>query len=324
MIIIKQITCFKYNLSSLYAEIGEWLKREVIEDKASLPEYPSIIKCIAGQRDDKNVVKVYHSGDITEEAKDDFKEKCKLEKTDFEFVNIDGTNEMPDEIKKTEALEREPLDVDRSNIKELDHIIEMHTDKLYASYSNIIGIRIGRRVHYDKLEQCIIIYCLDKTLIPFGEKKIPETLAGWPCDLREDFIMLGMCSTDCKSIGADYPKLGCSIGRLATTGFGSVGFMYESMDSDISGFLTASHVAVENCGELHKVNQLMSSHHLGQKEHTIVHPSWGENNCVDHPVGQVVESFFGNYESSEGLDFAAVKTNKRREGGICISCIFQI
>lgn len=94
-----------------------------------------------------------------------------MEKTDFEFVNIDGTNEMPDEIKKTEALEREPLDVDRSNIKELDHIIEMHTDKLYASYSNIIGIRIGRRVHYDKLEQCIIIYCLDKTLIPFGEKK---------------------------------------------------------------------------------------------------------------------------------------------------------
>lgn len=324
MIFIKQITCFKYSLSSLYAEIGELLKREVIEDKALLPEYPSFIKCIAGQRDDKNVVKVYHSGDITEEAKDDFKEKCKLEKTDFEFVNIDGTNEMPDEIKKTEALEREPLDIDRSNMKELDNIIETHTDKLYASYSNIIGIRIGRRVHCDKLEQCIIIYCLDKTLIPFGEKNIPETLEGWPCDLREDFIMLGMCSTDCKSNGADYPKLGCRIGRLATTGFGSVGFMYESRDSDISGFLTASHVAVENCGELHKGNQLMSSHHLGQKEHIIVHPSWVENNCVDHPVGQVVESFFGNYESSEGLDFAAVKTNKRREGGICISCIFQI
>lgn len=85
-------------------------------------------------------MKVYYLGDIIEEVKDDFKEKCKLEKIDFEFVNIDGMNEMLDEIKKIEVFEREFFDVDRLNIKELDYIIEMYIDKLYVSYLNIIGI----------------------------------------------------------------------------------------------------------------------------------------------------------------------------------------
>lgn len=325
MAIFELIVCFKYNISSLLAEINEWFKREVIQDKASLHKYPSIIKCIAGQRDDKNVVKVYLSGDTKEETKEAFKQECKLENTEFEFVNIEGKIEMPKEIEKIKALEREAPDIDKSTIKELKSIIQEHTDKLYARHSNIIGIQIGRRVHSDA-HPCIIFYCLDKTLIPFGEKQLPETLAGWPCDVREDFIRLGTCTQQCRAgICADLPELGCSTGKASKRGSGSVGFMYESMDSDKykSGFLTASHVAIEECHRLHRGNTFLSNHLLGQKRHIIVHPSCDDNAGVDHEVGEVVESFFGNYASSEGLDFAAVKTNKRKEGGICTLCVLQ-
>lgn len=302
---------------------------EVIVDIASLHEYPSIIRWIAGQRDDKNVVKVYFSGDNTEKAKEAFKKECKLKNTEFEFVNIAEKNEMPKEIEKTKALEREAPDIDKSTIKELKRIIQEHTDKLYARYSNIIGIQIGRSVRGDTLEHpCIIFYCLDKTLIPFGEKKIPKTLAGWPCDVREDFIRLGTCTPNCRRMKADRPELGCSIGKASKSGSGSVGFMYESIksDKDKFGFLTASHVAIEECHRLHVRNTFLSDHPLGQNQHTIVHPSWDENAGVDNPVGEVVESFFGNYgssDSSEGLDFAEVKTKKKREGGICTFCVLQ-
>lgn len=299
-------------------EMDEWLKKEAIEDKASLHEYPSIIKCTVGQRDDKNVVKVYLSGDTKEETKEAFKQECKLENTDFEFVNIGRKKEMPEEIEKIKALEREAPAIDKSKVKELKRIIREHTDKLYARYSNIIGIRIGRRVHGDKLEEpCIVFYCLDKTLIPFGEKKIPESLAGWPCDVREKFIMFGLCTEDCRTTTRDYPELGCSIGIQSNNKCsGSAGFMYESTNSDKyrSGFLTASHVAIKECHRLYDENTLLSNHPLGNNNHVIVHPSLQDNRGVDHSVGEVVESFFGNYESSEGLDFAAIKTYKIREG----------
>lgn len=307
------------------AEIDEWLKREVIEDKASLREYPYIIKCIAGQRDDKNVVKVYLSGGNTEEAKEAFKEKCKLAITDFEFVNIEEKIEMPKDVEKIKALEREAPEIDRSTREDLEKIIQKHTDKLYATYSNIIGIRIGRRVHGDKLEEpCIIFYCLDKSFIPFGEKKIPDTLEGWPCDVREDFIMLGRCTEYCRTTTADYPELGCSIGMPSDKSFGSVGFMFESEDSKEYGFLTAAHVAIENCQQLYRGNNLLSEHPLRNKRHDIVHPSWTDNEYNDYIVGQVIEAFYGNYTSLPGgLDFAAIKTNCKKKG-ICILCVFSI
>lgn len=315
--IITCFTCFKFHISSLLAEIDEWLKREIIEDEASLRKYPSIIKWVAGQRDNKNVVKVYLSGGNTEEAKEAFKKKCKLKNADFEFVNIEGKKGMPKEIKEKISLEREAPAMDKSTLKELKKIIGEHTEKLYARYSNIIGIRVG--VHGDT-QPCIVLFCLDKTLIPFGEKKLPETLAGWPCDIREKFIMFGMCTPNCR---ADPPELGCSIGIKSNAGVGSAGFMYESKNSDKykSGFLTASHVAIEECHCLYRKNTLLSNHPLRIYNHIIVHPSRDDNGGADHPVGVVVESFFGNYESSEGLDFAAIKTNKIKKGGMCV-CVY--
>lgn len=285
--------------------------------------YPSIIKCIAGQRGDKNVAKVYLSGGNTEDAKEAFKYELNLTIRDFEFVNTEEKIEMPKDVQKIKALERKAPEIDISTRKNLERIIRKHTDKLYARYSNIIGIRIGRRVYGDKLEEpCIIFYCLDKSLIPFGEKEIPDSLEGWPCDVREDFIMLGRCTENCKTTTADYPELGCSIGRPSDKGFGSVGFMFESEDSDEYGFLTAAHVAIKNYQQLYRKNSLLSKHPLRNVTHDIVHPSWTDNGCNDYIVGQVMEGFYGNYTSlPEGLDFAAITTNCKGKG-ICILCVF--
>lgn len=324
--LITCLTCSKYNISSLIAEIDEWLKREVIEDQASFQEYPAIIKCIAGQRDDKNVVKVYLSCDTTEETKEAFKQKCKLENTDFEFVNFEGTNDLPEEINQIKPLDRNDPDIDRQIVIELKKNIREHTSKLYARYSNLIGIQIGKRVHCETQWQlCIIFYCLDKTLIPFGEKKLPDTFAGYPCFFREDFIMLGNCTEICKS--ADRPELGCSIGIPSNKWSGSVGFLYKSRNSSgfESGFLTASHVAIESCHILHSVDKLheLTNHSLGEIKHFIVHPSWKDSGDVNNIVGQVMQAYYGNNplsEELEGLDFAVVKTNHCREEGIYISC----
>lgn len=297
-------------------QIDEWLQRKVIEDRASFQNYPSIIKCIAGQRDDKNVVKVYLSCATSEETKKAFRQQCNLNNTDFEFVNIGETNEMPEEINQIKALDREDPDIDRATVIKLKKNIREHTRELYARYSNIIGIQIGKRVHCDTQGQlCIILYCLDKTLIPFGEKKLPDTFAGCACVFMEDFFMLGNCTEVCKS--ADSPELGCSIGIPSDEFSGSVGFMYKSRNLSAfkSGFLTASHVAIKNCHNLHSNDELheLTKHRLGQKKHSIVHPSWKDSGGKNQVVGHVKQAYYGNNSlpdgSIEGLDLAVVETN---------------
>lgn len=59
---------------------------------------------------------------------------------------------MPQGVWKIIALEREVPEIYTSTREDLERIIRKHTDKWYASYSNIIGIRISRRVHGDKLK----------------------------------------------------------------------------------------------------------------------------------------------------------------------------
>lgn len=58
---------------------------------------------------------------------------------------------------------------------------------------------------------CIIIYCLDKDLVFFGEKLFLKILEGFFCDIWEDCIMFGGCF-DCYEIV--YLNFGCCIGLL--------------------------------------------------------------------------------------------------------------
>lgn len=76
----------------------------------------------------------------------------------------------------------------------------------------------------DKLGPCIILYCLHKCLIPFGEKPLPESIAGWPCDIREDFVRFGQCPQNCTAQNQRLPDPGCSIGKKWDSSSGSAGF----------------------------------------------------------------------------------------------------
>lgn len=293
-------------------EIEEWHKREVIRNKSLLREYPSIIKYIAGHKDDgREVVKVFLSED-DEEAKQFVRKECRsvLKDIEFDFVNVENTEETSETNKKMGVLDEEIASFDNSDRLRLKQTIQEIEEKLYARYSNIIGIEIGNVKRFDSPMQeglGVVLYCLDKTLIPFGEKPLPTYIAEWPCEVLEDLFMLGKCPNTC----SNHPDPGCSIGIPSDKFFGSCGFLYESKSKDNkykSGFFTASHVAIKDFHKLYLATQPLSSHSLGSKDHFIVHPSYLENNKSNNQVGQVVESFCGNYgDPPIGMDVAVVK-----------------
>uniref|UniRef100_K1QBK3 Uncharacterized protein n=1 Tax=Magallana gigas TaxID=29159 RepID=K1QBK3_MAGGI len=87
-----------------------------------------------------------------------------------------------------------------------------------------------------------------KSLIPFGEKRLPESIAGWPCDIRKDFVRFGRCPGNCPAQNRSLPDTGCSIGIKSDSSSGSAGFLYKSKEPTNAlgdGFFTAAHVAVK-------------------------------------------------------------------------------
>lgn len=297
-----------------------------------MQKYPSIIQFIAGHtKDGQTAVKVYLRN-YDKEAESFFKNSSKMLKdTKFEFVCIKKKSKAI--LKKVEKLthhEKRAPALDRSTLAELGKIIQEEGIKIYAQYSNVIGIGISQvRCVGDTLknEPCIVLYCLDKTIIPFGEKPLPEMIAGWPCDTREDFVMFGKCPRPCPSPSPNFPESGCSIGIPSRDSAGSVGFLVESKNpiSKLQcGFLTASHVAIDRFEDLYHQKSLLSMNHLlSIREHHIVHPSWHDSGN-DFNIGKVVESFFGNYGSKNtGLDFALVKNCEHRKEGIFFYILFN-
>lgn len=217
--------------------------------------------------------------------------------------------------------------IDAPTMNQLNEIIEDQGEKIFARHSNVVGLEISNvRCAGDrkKEEPCIVVYSLDKTLIPFGEKPLPESIGGWPCDVREDIVMLGFrkCPTNCPFPSDNHFMKGCSIGIPMGNGSGSVGFFYKSTNPTNtfgSGFLTASHVAVNGFERLYNQSLLSLINTLYHQDYDIVHPSREDYNArnSDNKVGKVVESFLGNYEiGSFGLDFAVVKCNNFREEGM--------
>lgn len=299
-----------------------------------MQNYPSIIQFIAGHtKDGQTIVKVYLRND-DKEAESFFKNSSKVSKdTKFEFVCVKNNSKaILKEVEKITLHEKRAPAIDRSTLAELGNIIQKEGIKIYAQYSNVIGIGISQvRCVGDMIqnEPCIVLYCLDKTIIPFGEKPLPEMIAGWPCDTREDFVMFGKCPRPCPSPSISFPESGCSIGIPSVDSAGSVGFLVESKCSTKtlgSGFLTASHVAIEHFEDLYHQKSFLSMNHLlSLKDHHIVHPSWQDSGNIDFKIGKVVESFIGNYGSKHtGLDFALVKNCTCRKEGIFFYFLFNI
>lgn len=281
-----------------------------------MQKYPSILKYITGYRDSvdkKQVVKVFLRGE-DEETKTFFKDCCAYSKDlQFKFVNVERSKDRNKEVEELKILERKAPAVDISTRKTLKQIIQEHGKKIYALFLNVVGIQIGKARRVGNLiqeETCIIVYCLEKCVILFGEKPLPETIAGWPCDIREDFVRFGRCSRNCPAQNQSLPDPGCCIGRKSENSSGSAGFLYESREPENElgdGFFTAAHVAVKDLEKLYPDTSFTMAN-LCPDENIIVHPSYPKNGNQNYRVGRVVEAYLD-------LDFAVVKISESRNGG---------
>lgn len=246
----------------------------------------------------------------------------------FETVDIDTkAKEIKKQAQKITHAEKDLPAIGILTGMKIGQIIQRHSDRIHASYSNVVGIGMSQvRCVGDTIvrEPCIVLYCLDKSIIPFGEKPLPEQLEGIYCDSREDFVMFGLCPHPCPASNIGCPEPGCSIGIPSKMSTGSVGFLVKQTslkDQPSSGFLTASHAALKDFEDLYNKG-FLSKHNPDFSTFKIFHPFCTEgDDSVE--VGSVVESFIGNYiyttedfktsGKKEGLDFALVTTTTRRE-----------
>lgn len=101
---------------------------------------------------------------------------------------------MFDKIEILKFYEEKVFVIDVLIIKELKKIIQEYGEKIYVRYLNVVGLKISnvRCVGgIKKDELCIVLYCLDKILLFFGENLLLDFFGGWFCDIREDIVMLG-------------------------------------------------------------------------------------------------------------------------------------
>lgn len=295
--------------------VKTWEKRENLQCLRGLESYPSVLKYIAGQKDNNPAIKVYLGHD-DRGAMNFFKQNNQIPKrTCFEFVNV------AEKSKEIFEAEKEHVDyssfLDESRVRtELSEIINKHAEKLYAKYSSIVGLDAGSMYLEGKMQPCIVIYSLDKDLIPYGEDPLPKAIDGWHCHVREDIATFGMCF-DCRQI--TYPNPGCCIGE-PSTGIGSAGFLVKLKDSKspVTGFLTAAHVATRNWTGLYNSNELLSilsnldsSYCRDDVVHLLL-PDYRKYQII----GKVRESFCGNLgEEGFGIDAAFVENSEPRQEG---------
>lgn len=306
-------------LSFLIA-VKTWEKREALQCLQGLESYSSVLKHIAGWKDNKLTIKVFLSHDDTN-ATNFFKYNNQIPKgTYFEFVNI---AEKSKEIFVDEEEDNDDsLFPDNKHARtKLSEIIKKLGEKIYAKHSSVVGLDATSRFFKGKVQPCIIMYSLDKDLIPYGEDPLPTSLEGWHCDVREDIVMFGAACCDCRYI--THPNPGCCIG-LPSKRFGSAGFLVKSKSSDSpdSGFLTAAHVAAKDLAVLHE-NKLLSSLDSSECRDDIVHPFPPPEHTQYQMIGKVKKSFFGNWgEECIGIDAAFVQSYEPRKGGsVTLICI---
>lgn len=232
----------------------------------------------------------------------------------IKFVTIaDKTKEMSDEMNKIRHMEDISPPVSESERNRLSNIIYSHAERLYANHSTIVGIGISNVRSIDGIiiaMPCIVIYCSDRSVKPFGEKSLPTSIGGCICDIRENIILFGTC-TDC---GEENANPGCSVGMTFSSVHGSAGFLAKSNSTrkDETGFITAAHVAIRKLEKLYLAKTFFSTCNKGDESIVIVHPSLHHANLHSTQttlVGEVIESYCGNYLNA-GMDAAFVQNYK--------------
>lgn len=284
--------------------VSIWEKREAMKNLSGLGSHKSVLNLIAGLKNDNQTLKVFLSID-DQDAITFIKNHPEIPKeTTVEIVVVKSYKEQRDQAKtKNYHIEK--------NVREiLSKTIKNQGERIYAKHSCVVGLGIGNMDCNGQITPCIIIYCLDKDLVPFGEEPLPKTLEGFYCDIREDFIMFGACF-DCHEIA--HPNPGCCIG-LPSNGIGSAGFLAKTNESGLetSGFLTAAHVAAENWTDLYYNKVFLSELEIDQYNYEIVHCPLLPNDNSGQIIGKVRESYCGNWGPEDiGIDAAFVQNYKQ-------------
>lgn len=153
---------------------------------SGLGSQKSILNLIAGIKNEKPTLKVFLSID-DQDAIGFIKDHPEIPKeTNVEFVVVKSYKEQRDQAKtKNYHIEK--------NVREiLSKTIKNQGERIHAKHSGVVGLGIGNMDCNGQITPCIIIYALDKDLVPFGEKPLPKTLEGFPCDIREDYYVWGL------------------------------------------------------------------------------------------------------------------------------------
>ena len=287
--------------------VCEWKKRKAITEA-----FPSNLTFIAGRKNDVSVVKFFLKDD-DHKFQTNIEEQANAIGINPEFVNVSIRMKQSESLKETTKEKKLPPSMDKNTRKHLGNIINNTGEKLMALYSNITWISIGnmpKGLHFGK--PCIVLHCLDKMLVPFGEKQLPVSWEGYPVDIRESFVMLA-CSDGCRSL-----ENGCSIGIPSVKVAGSVGIFVKRRFSELQvhGFLTAAHVALEKHRDLNNRNSFFSAHALNSNIHEITHPSIIDGRTITR-IGRVKEAFYGQFTSKSnriGIDAAFVETYEDTKG----------
>lgn len=96
---------------------------------------------------------------------------------------------------------------------------------------------------------CIVVYCLDKDLILYGEILFLISVKGCFCDIWEGVFMFGYC-VDCCNVSFNF---GCSIGMLNDIYIGFVGFIVKLiLLKYFIGFLIVVYVLIEELLDLYE------------------------------------------------------------------------
>ena len=265
--------------------------------------FPSIHQYISGKKDGQFVVKVFLQHEDPEAV--EYVRQTIPKNFNAEFVRTDQQS------KKEKELKGKQNPINKEDFQKLNTVIETVRERIMKMYSVVTAI-FPEWVELEgsqTAEPCVVLLCLDKTLIPFGEQEIPKKIHEYPVVIREDRFSL----THCSNPNNHEISSGCSIGPLSDAKRGSVGFLARHHVS--KGFLTAAHVAIKELSLLSRKGTLLSQLTENPEVYEIVHPSWEDCEC-NNIIGRVEDAFIGNYGPNQiGIDAAWIKLYKQDSEG---------
>ena len=284
----------------------EWEKRELLTSSADLTNLSSVVRYVVGKKEGQHCVKVFlkeYDDDVQKFFKDQGRKLSFPDDTTYEFINVHkDLDKKKEEARETKKKEKNAPPIDKDLRLALRNFITSTAEKIYAKYSNVVGIDVSNfHSKHREVTPCIVLYCLDEELIPLGEEILPRSLymstkKEIPCDFREDIIMFGSCNN---CLGDTF-NLGCNIGGPNVGG--SLGFF---INSPFNGFLTAAHVAAKDPQGIYKSHEpgferIKENEGNEENEDQITHPF---NSQII--IGTVKHNIFGNFREF-GLDVAIV------------------